>query len=214
MAVVPSTSRGGTSSVTSADVNSGAATAGQVLQANGAGGAAWATPFAPTLAVNDYLSAPFVTTGNVALGASGRLYYTRAFAPAAYTYDRISFYLSIVAGTTGTARLGVYTDVAGRPGALVLDAGTVAITAGVALKEITINQALAQGAYWLALQGEYTGTAPEFNGATNHIPFNPDSSPPLSINGYFQNNVGALPANAAGLTIAGQVPLVLMRRSA
>ena len=49
----------------------------------------------------------------------------------------------------GLARLGIYADKDGRPGAIILDAGTVAIDSTGA-KTLSISQFLRQGWYWLA----------------------------------------------------------------
>jgi hypothetical protein len=55
--------------------------------------------------------------------------------------------------TTGTIRLGIYNHDAstGKPSTVALDAGTVSTTAINTVYQITINQTLAAGWYWLAL---------------------------------------------------------------
>jgi hypothetical protein len=64
------------------------------------------------------------------------------------TYTAIAIHQTT--GTTGSARLGIYSDDgAGYPGALVLDAGTVTLT-GTGAKEIVISQALSRGWHWVA----------------------------------------------------------------
>lgn len=89
------------------------------------------------------------TFGNVAAVAN-RFYATPVFVPNDVTVDRIGVYVTATAA--GNARLGIYamgTD--GWPGALILDAGTVATNTGGA-KEITISQALSGGTwYYLAM---------------------------------------------------------------
>lgn len=64
------------------------------------------------------------------------------------TFDRISVYVSTAAA--GLAHLGIYADSNGKPGALVADYGTID-TSTTGSKEISINQTLTPGLYWLAL---------------------------------------------------------------
>lgn len=69
--------------------------------------------------------------------------------PQSTTFDRIAVDL-IVAGATGAVvRLGIYNDAASFPSSLVLDAGTVLVDSGSGTREITINQTLNAGMYWL-----------------------------------------------------------------
>lgn len=64
------------------------------------------------------------------------------------TFDRIG--IEIVTGVaTSVVRLGIYNDSGRVPGTLLLDAGTVDSSTNGA-KEITINQTLSVGLYWLA----------------------------------------------------------------
>lgn len=64
------------------------------------------------------------------------------------TVDRIGVYCD-TAASGGATRLGIYaSDANNRPGALVLDAGTVD-TSTTGEKTITISQALTAGIYWL-----------------------------------------------------------------
>lgn len=63
-------------------------------------------------------------------------------------FDRIA-----VANVTGVAtavlRVGLYQDSSGVPGALIVDAGTIDLSTGTGIKEVTINQTLS-GKVWLA----------------------------------------------------------------
>jgi hypothetical protein len=72
------------------------------------------------------------------------------------TYDRIAFQVT-TAGAAGTiGRAGIYADNGSLyPGALVLDAGTIAVE-GTGVKEISINQQLNKGIYWLVLVSDGT----------------------------------------------------------
>src|SRR5688500_9696138 len=63
--------------------------------------------------------------------------------PNALTLDRIACETTVDGEAGSVVRLGIYADDGnGYPGALVLDAGTVAGDGGAAVKEITISQAL------------------------------------------------------------------------
>jgi hypothetical protein len=66
--------------------------------------------------------------------------------------------------------MGIYNDDgSGRPGSLLLDAGTVAGTA-TGFLSITINQALAAGIYWLALLGQGNSGTPFYQASYSTIP--------------------------------------------
>ncbi len=74
------------------------------------------------------------------------------------TFDRIAVHTLNDGGGTCNMRLGIYGTTNGAPGALVLDAGVLAINGAVGIKALTISQSLTPGLYWLAgAQGTYTG---------------------------------------------------------
>jgi len=107
-----------------------------------------------TLVLNRLYAAPF------RLNASG-------------TADRIGIDVATAAAAGGVARLVIYSPdgTGGMPGAVVLDAGTVAIdtTGG---KTITISQALSAGFYWLAVIGQ-TATGAALRGTVSYDPMVP-----------------------------------------
>jgi hypothetical protein len=144
----------------------------------------------------------------LATAAHETTYYTPIFINSSTTFDRIA--IRAVSGFTGTAtvRLGIYTDSAGIPNTLVLDAGTVSATVANATFQITINQTLSTGFYWLAMCQQ--GTAPSAgvysgNSATastgNLLIFSGGSVAPTSnlIAGYSQSSVTGAFANAGTL---------------
>lgn len=98
------------------------------------------------------------------------LFFTPFYCSAAQTFDRIGINVTTT-GTAANARLGIYGSTAAfAPGALVLDAGTVAVgtTGG---KEITISQALTTDTlYWLAIvpDGNVTVSARAVGAAPFH----------------------------------------------
>jgi hypothetical protein len=81
---------------------------------------------------------------------ANRMYAMPFITPKAITIDQIGVYVSTL--STTTARLGIYNDNGNcYPGTLLLDAGTVDVTATGA-KKLAINQALgANKLYWLVI---------------------------------------------------------------
>jgi hypothetical protein len=68
---------------------------------------------------------------------------------AAATLNQIAI-LSAGFTSSGNVRMGIYSDLNGKPNTLLLDAGTVTVAAGSTAYPITITQALTAGWYWLA----------------------------------------------------------------
>lgn len=101
-----------------------------------------------------------------------------------------------------THRLGIYRDanVGGKPGTLVVDAGTVTIT-GPGAFEITISTALDPGVYWLA---SVTSTDNSFVSSVPNTPFNGVmglrySSGILPVRGWTRAfTYGSLPSDESG----------------
>lgn len=191
-------------------------TNGQVLTAASgeATGLDWADAAgggtALTLATADYLRARFTSLSTLA-GGNGIAYYSRLLVPTARTFDQILCNVTIAAGTTGTARLAIFADTAGRPGATVLDAGTVDVQAATGVRSIAISQLLAAGYYWVALQNEHTGTAPTYSSGTGDISL---SGPVINTlyTGAFNSRTGAFGASAGATTVVGTgMPLVALR---
>ncbi len=86
------------------------------------------------------------------------MYLSPIFVDQSTTFDRIACRADTGFSGSSTVRLGIYdSDANNQPSTLVLDAGTVAFT-GVGNAEITINQTLDKGVYWLAFCQQ--GTAP------------------------------------------------------
>lgn len=105
---------------------------------------------APNLegAAGDYWAPP--ASRNTAVTVSGAMYCRMVYIPVDCTIDRIA--ASVTTGASGsTITLGIYNDDGtGKPGTLVLDAGTIDGNSATA-QEITISQALTGGLrYWLA----------------------------------------------------------------
>jgi hypothetical protein len=82
------------------------------------------------------------------------------------TFDRIAIdHTSVVGGAGSVVRLGIYSSISGLPAARLLDAGTVDITTGAALKPVIINQTLTPGLYYLAAVPQITSLLPVFRTA-------------------------------------------------
>jgi hypothetical protein len=77
-------------------------------------------------------------------------YYSPIFIPTTTTYDRIGIRTGTSFSGTASVRLGIYNDLGGKPGTVLLDAGTFSATATTTTYEITINQSLNAGFYWIA----------------------------------------------------------------
>jgi hypothetical protein len=87
-----------------------------------------------------------------------RVYYTPIYIESTTSFDRLAIATAATFSGTATARLGIYNNTNGLPSTLVLDAGTVSVTAASTTYEITISQSLTAGFYWLAFCQQ--GTAP------------------------------------------------------
>jgi hypothetical protein len=134
----------------------GIGTAGQVLQVNsGATAPEWAPasvsspPVIPLIGSGIYVGTTRTTvTSNAA--TNNTTYYCPIYLPTC-TLDRIGFRATTYS-VTGDVRLGIYQNSAttNKPSTLILDAGTVSVTTN-STYEITINQAVTAGWYWLAI---------------------------------------------------------------
>jgi hypothetical protein len=95
-------------------------------------------------------------------------YYHPFFVPSATTFDRIGSISAATFSGTAVVRLGIYNDSNGAPSTVELDAGTVSFTGASQGQQITINETLAQGWYWLAFNMQTAGTTNAFLG---NLPF-------------------------------------------
>lgn len=107
-----------------------------------------------------YIS-PSGSSGNGPLTAN-QVYFTPIVIGEARTFDRIGFDLNATAA--GSVRLAIYNNSNGLPSTLVIDGGTVSVAATPQMKTVTISQALAPGAYWLAMVSD---VAPNIYGTSS-----------------------------------------------
>ena len=99
------------------------------------------------VAAGEYITPP--TSTNTSTRSNGTLHMTPLTLASAITIDRIAIEVT-GAGTAGSVcRLGLYSDDGGKPGALLVDAGTVDTTT-TGVKEVTVSQVLSAGRVWLA----------------------------------------------------------------
>jgi hypothetical protein len=99
------------------------------------------------------------------------------------TFNIIGCEVTAFATAGGVVRLGIYADNGhGRPGALVLDAGTVISTTPNQNREIIISKQLTAGIYWLALDSQVVVAS--FRAMNPNIP-------PINV-----GTVGIAPVNA------------------
>jgi hypothetical protein len=94
-------------------------------------------------------------------------YYAPIFIPTTTTYDRIGVRTGTSFSGTASVRLGIYNDSAGKPGTVLLDAGTIAPTASTTSYEITISQTLNAGFYWIAFNTITAAATNTYQGVTS-----------------------------------------------
>lgn len=154
-------------------------------------------------------------TTTTATPSTGEVYAVPIIIAKAITFVRIAVEVTAAATAGGLARLGIYADDGnGMPGALVLDAGTVATDGATGAKEITISQALGPGVYWLVVNP--TVASATFRGSNNAymlmLPVNTGASyaPNTNTNCWKRISVtGGLPNPFGGSpTVAANAPLV------
>ena len=150
-----------------------------------------------------YFRTPANQTGGSSF-TTNLLYFTPIEIGGGITVTRIVINTSTVV-TSGNIRLGIYgSDTDGLPGSLILDAGTVAATAG-AVYQITISQVLNAGRYWLA--GVQQSGSMTIQGFTNTSVFSQgfqiDNNTTNTNPGFptLSSVTGALPSTATGYTI-------------
>jgi hypothetical protein len=100
-----------------------------------------------------YYRTPISTTNITGTTAAtvNTTYYTPIQFSQAVTVDRIGIVTTTGFSGTASVRLGIFANTNGRPGNLILDAGTVAPSASGTAYTITISQSLAAGVYWVAM---------------------------------------------------------------
>jgi hypothetical protein len=149
-------------------------------------------------------------------------YYTPIFINGSNNYDRITLRTASGFSGTATVRLGIYADTSGLPSTLVLDAGTVSATSANATFQITIDQTLTTGFYWLAFCQQSTAPAgPAYVGNTaspsngNLSLFTTGTGSPSGnlISGYSESSITGAFATAGTLTAVTSIVYTWLRKS-
>lgn len=86
------------------------------------------------------------------------------------TFDRIAIRTGTSFSGSGIVRMGIYNaGTAGKPTTVVLDAGTVAVTAASTVYAITISQSLNTGWYYLAFNSQTAATTNSYANTTSLV---------------------------------------------
>lgn len=129
------------------------------------------------------------------------------------TLDRIGFRSANTFVSAGVTRLGIYNNssTTNLPSTVLLDAGTVNVTATTTDYEITISQSITKGWYWLAINrqgGDYNAYIVNSTGILSSYPINVNETNSLfdasngspNVQGYSQTGVSGAFGTAGTLT--------------
>jgi len=104
------------------------------------------------------------TASNWTMNAN-QTYFARFYNAGSQTFDRIGVRTSTSFSGTAVVRLGVYNNnTNGNPSTVLFDAGTVSCTVANTFYQITINQTIPEGWYWLAVNTQTAATTNQFFG--------------------------------------------------
>jgi hypothetical protein len=152
----------------------------------------------------DYISFNNASSTPAAARAQGREYCQFVQFPFDITLDRLSIFVGTAGSAGAVVRLGIRNDNNGRPGTVLLDAGTAATTTSNAYPTITVSQTLlANTPYWLSATAQGTPVT----GALTRVPTNlwfggqvgQTTQNQAAAFGYYQDSVtGALPSTFTG----------------
>ena len=177
-----------------------------VQGATGATGAAGITP-ALKKTTGNYYRTPVSNRATFA-AVNQRVYYTPILIDSTTSFDRLAFHTGATFVGTASVRLGIFNDSNGNPSTVVLDAGTVSATAASTVYEITINQSLNAGFYWLAFCQQSAPTTAGYLGLTGDANspnfYISGAATPASVMiiGQFQSGVTGAFSTAASLSQA------------
>jgi len=155
-----------------------------------------------------YRRTPYGASAN--FGVSNNItYYTPVYFAESTTLDRIACRTGTFNAAT-TVRLGIYSNSAGLPSSLILDAGTISAVAASTDYLITISQTLAAGVYWLAFNAtnltttNFVGAAAGGFSVYNPLMMSSDTTTGNGNSAYSQsvNVTSAFPSTASSLTQA------------
>ena len=89
------------------------------------------------------------------------------------SFDRIAFRTASTHSGSSTIRLGIYNydPTTGKPSTVVVDGGTVSVSAASTITTVTISQTLGKGYYFLALNHQNTNASARLEGWTNNLSY-------------------------------------------
>ena len=143
-----------------------------------AGAAAAFAAIGCPLFVNRYYKTQTSAPATYALTV-GQMRFTPLIVGRAAVLDRLGVAVQTAGAAGAVVRLGIYSDLNGKPDSLVLDAGTVDTTTTGA-KEITISQSVSLGRYWLAAVAQVATS-------TVYCHNNAQSTPQVGMNTFDTN---------------------------
>jgi hypothetical protein len=160
-----------------------------------------------------------VSASNSSINANlNMVYYSPIFIPETTTFDRITVRTGGSFSGSGVVRIGIYNNDSTKdePSTVVLDAGTVATSAANTNYEITINQSLNAGIYWLAFVSQTNAaTNNYFSALTPTFQYTVGTS---AANlgqqlGFTQSSVSGAFATAGTLTRQNNCAQVVLRKA-
>jgi hypothetical protein len=165
---------------------------------------------------SDYITMGTGTLTGGTIFPFNTLFYVPIYIHGSMTFDRIACRTSGSSGPSGLIRLGIYKNINGRPGQLILDAGTVNVSATNTTYQININRTLSAGWYYLAFvnQGASITIAASVNLITPSSQRTDASLSTISQGGIQTGVTGSLPSVAStSLTTHTNafLPFVFMR---
>lgn len=157
-----------------------------------------------------YLFTPGAVLSVTAAAVNANRIYYQPF-PLDGTIDRIA--IEVTTGAAGLARLGIYANANGAPGALLVDAGTVDTTAAAIVA--ASFTALTVHDQWVWLAATFNATPQVRNGGLGAAWLIGSASFSVANRAYYTDVAfGALPGTAPALTgVSGTAPLVGVRKS-
>lgn len=176
-------------------------------------------PLYPPLASGRYYRLPSVAALTTVTSAVGLLRALPKYIPYTTTFDLLGAEVSTVGDAGSKVRIGVYSDDGtGRPGSLVLDAGTIAGDSATVQTITGLSLTLTAGWYWFAAASQIvTTTAPTTRATGAPIeptqigyPSTPGSNAAasgLSVTGV----TGALPATFGTPAVVTAAPSIFGR---
>jgi hypothetical protein len=165
--------------------------------------------------VGDYTAGLFTLSGagGTAALVADKLYSNQFFVPTPHTFDRIGINVT-VAVDTKNIRFGIYADggLQAPSGNPLLDAGVFTMSGtGVQMAEVTINQQLTAGLWWVVMVTDSTPTVSTFAMANPSRGTNVYITPQNAY--YTTQTYGTLPTPHPTPTIltAGVIKGIIMR---